>query len=88
EAADVYLVEPGVAPIVKLVDLSRSTMSTIRVCLIFSLCYNTLAASLAMMGLINALIAAILMPISSLTVVAICTGAGNRMKPSRPQEHR
>tara|TARA_R110000737_G_scaffold2923_1_gene8394 strand:+ start:254920 stop:257427 length:2508 start_codon:yes stop_codon:yes gene_type:complete len=88
EAADVYLVEPGVAPIVKLVDLSRSTMSTIRVCLIFSLCYNTLAASLAMMGLINALIAAILMPISSLTVVAICTRAGSRIKPTHTPEPR
>ncbi len=76
EAADVYLVEPGVTPIVRLTDLSRSTMSTIRLCLVISICYNTIAASLAMAGLISALIAAIIMPISSLTVVAICTNAG------------
>jgi len=83
EAADVYLVEPGVAPIVKLTDLSRSTMSTIRLCLLISVCYNTIAASLAMAGLISALIAAILMPISSLTVVAICTRAGKNVAPSK-----
>lgn len=76
EAADVYLVHPGLSPIVKLIDLSRSTMSTIRLCLIVSIVYNTIAATLAMTGVINALIAAILMPISSLTVVAICTRAG------------
>lgn len=87
EAADVYLIEPGVAPIVKLTDLSRSTMSTIRVCLIFSLTYNTIAASLAMAGLISALIAAIIMPISSLTVVAICTRAGKNVAPTKSSTH-
>lgn len=84
EAADVYLVEPGVTPIVKLADLSHSTMSTIRLCLVISVCYNTIAASLAMAGLISALIAAILMPISSLTVVAICTRAGKNRAPTKP----
>lgn len=83
EAADVYLIEPGVAPIVKLTDLSRSTMSTIRICLVISVCYNTVAASLAMAGLISALIAAIIMPISSLTVVAICTRAGKNVAPTK-----
>jgi len=86
EAADVYLVEPGVAPIVRLTDLSRSTMSTIRLCLVISVCYNTIAASLAMAGLISALIAAIIMPISSLTVVAICTKAGKNVAVDRSQQ--
>ncbi len=76
QASDLYLVHPGLSPIVDLVRLSRSTMSTIRLCLVISICYNAVAASLAMMGLISALIAAIIMPISSLTVVAICTRAG------------
>ena len=83
QAADVYLIEPGVAPIVKLADLSRSTMSTIRLCLIFSLTYNTVVASLAMAGLISALIAAIIMPLSSLTVVALCTRAGKNITPTK-----
>jgi Cu2+-exporting ATPase len=81
EAADVYLVHPGVTPIVNLVDLSRSTMSTIRMCLIFSLTYNAITASLAIAGFITAFLAAILMPISSLTVVAICTRAGKNTTP-------
>lgn len=76
EAADVYLVHPGLTPIVNLIDLSRSTMSTIRLCMLVSLVYNSIAATLAITGIIDALIAAVLMPISSLTVVALCTRAG------------
>lgn len=79
EAADVYLVHPGVDPIVNLVDLSRSTMSTIRMCMIFSLTYNIITGSLAIAGFITAFLAAVLMPISSLTVVAICTRAGKNI---------
>ena len=80
-----YLVHPGVTPIVNLVDLSRSTMSTIRLCLIFSLTYNTITATLAIAGFITAFLAAILMPISSLTVVAICTRAGKNTTPKPEQ---
>ena len=87
QASDLYLVHPGLSPIVDLVRLSRSTMSTIRLCLMISICYNVVAASLAMMGLISALIAAIIMPISSLTVVAICTRAG-RIHSTRGTESR
>lgn len=73
EAADVYLTRQGVRPIVDLISLSSHTMRTIHICLVFSICYNSIAAILAMTGVINALIAAILMPISSLTVVALST---------------
>lgn len=75
-AADLYLVHQGVAPIAHIARLARSTMSTIRACLVFSLGYNAVTGALAMMGYIDALAAAVLMPISSLTVVAICTRAG------------
>ncbi|MGV6814709.1 MAG: heavy metal translocating P-type ATPase [Phycisphaerales bacterium] len=75
EAADVYLTKQGVEPIVKLASLGRHTMRTIYISLIFSVCYNAVAAGLAMSGIITALIAAVLMPISSLTVVAISTRA-------------
>lgn len=73
EAADIYLTSPGVEPLVKLVSLSTHTMRTIHACLVFSICYNLFVAVLAMTGIINALIAAIVMPISSLTVVAMST---------------
>ncbi len=72
EAADVYLADMGVFPLVRLVSLSSATMRTIRMCLVVSLSYNVVAGSLAMTGVINALIAAVLMPMSSLTVIALC----------------
>ncbi len=77
EAADIYLTKQGVAPLVDLASLSVHTMRTIRLCLVFSVCYNAMAAILAMTGIINALIAAIIMPISSLTVVALSTRKWN-----------
>lgn len=73
QAADVYLTAPGVMPIEALCDLSRHTMKTIHIGLAVSLCYNTVAASLAIAGLISALIAAVIMPMSSLSVVALAT---------------
>jgi Cu2+-exporting ATPase len=79
QAADVYLTTPGVMPIETLCDLGRHTMKTIRIGLGVSLTYNTVAASLAVAGLISALIAAVIMPLSSLSVVALAT---------RPWKHR
>lgn len=80
EAADIYLTKQGVAPIVALASLAAHTMRTIHISLIFSVCYNAIAAMLAMTGIINALIAAVIMPISSLTVVAISTRKWNAPK--------
>ncbi|MBL4698591.1 MAG: cation-translocating P-type ATPase, partial [Phycisphaerales bacterium] len=71
EAADIYLTKQGVGPLVALASLGAHTMRTIHMSLLFSVCYNGVAAILAMTGTINALIAAIIMPISSLTVVAM-----------------
>lgn len=69
-AADVYLGSPGLTPILDLMLASRRTMRVIRRNLAFSLFYNVLAAALAILGVLNPLIAAILMPVSSLTVLA------------------
>ncbi len=68
-AADVYLDRPGLAPIVDLTHAARRTMRVIRRNLSLSLFYNVVAAGLAVTGVINPLIAAVLMPLSSLTVV-------------------
>ncbi len=68
-AADVFLQKPGVEPIIELVDGARRTTRVIRNNILFSLAYNTLGASLAISGLLNPLVAAVLMPISSLVVV-------------------
>lgn len=67
-AADVFLQTPGVTPLVELVRGSRRTARTIRNNIVFSLLYNVGGASLAMAGALNPLLAAVLMPVSSLVV--------------------
>jgi Cu2+-exporting ATPase len=69
-AAHVYLQRPGVGAVVDLLEGARATMRVIRRNLILSLGYNVLGVALAMAGLIGPLLAAILMPLSSLTVIA------------------
>lgn len=78
-AADVSLQTEGLAPIVELVEASRRVLRTIHLTIATSLGYNAVAAALAMAGIISPLLAAIIMPASSLTVVAICV----RAKPFR-----
>jgi Cu2+-exporting ATPase len=68
-AADVFLARPGTRPVARLLEGSRRTMGVIRRNLLLSLVYNLAGASLAMAGLISPLLAAILMPASSLTVI-------------------
>ena len=70
-SSDVYLARPGLRPILELMAAARATVRTIRFGLFASLCYNVVAASLAMAGWIGPLTAAILMPISSFTVVTL-----------------
>lgn len=70
-AADVYFSSPGLAPIVDLINASRRTLTVIRLNLAASIFYNAFAAALAITGTITPLVAAILMPISSLTVLTI-----------------
>ena len=58
-------------PLGQLFAGARRTMNVIRWNLVFSLAYNVVGAGLSMAGLISPLLAAILMPASSLTVIAI-----------------
>ncbi len=71
QAADVYINRPGLDGILMLIDGARKSMRTIRCNFVVSLSYNVIAAGLAMAGLINPLIAAILMPVSSLSALTI-----------------
>jgi Cu2+-exporting ATPase len=68
-AADVYLARPGLAPIAELLEGSRRTLRVIHRNLVFSLAYNAVAVSLAMAGMMSPVLAAVLMPASSITVV-------------------
>jgi Cu2+-exporting ATPase len=69
-SADVYITRPGLQPVVFLLDGARRTMRVIRRNIAFSLVYNVVGIGLAVTGMINPVIAAIMMPLSSLTVVA------------------
>jgi Cu2+-exporting ATPase len=68
-SSDVYLTEPGLTPLVRLVDGARRTFRVIERNVAFSIIYNLIGAGLAVTGHLTPLVAAILMPASSLTVV-------------------
>ena len=70
-AAPVYFAQEGLRDMVRLIRLARTTMRTIRWNFAASLSYNVLAVGLAATGHISPLLAAVLMPISSLSVVCI-----------------
>ncbi|MEZ4585933.1 MAG: heavy metal translocating P-type ATPase metal-binding domain-containing protein [Gemmatimonadales bacterium] len=70
-AADVYLARPGLEPLVELIDGAGSTRTVIRAAIGFSLAYNLVGAALAMAGMVTPLLAAVLMPASSLTVLGL-----------------
>jgi P-type Cu2+ transporter len=69
EAADVYLKTPSISAIAAIADGARETLRMIRRSLRISLAYNLTAGALAAAGVIHPLIAALLMPLSSLTVL-------------------
>ena len=68
-SADVFVARPGLAPIAELLVGARRTLAVIRRNLLCSLGYNAIAVALAMAGRLDPIAAAILMPLSSLTVI-------------------
>lgn len=71
QAAPVYLGRPGLGGLLDLLDASHRTMRAIRRNFAISLAYNAVAVGLAMAGLVSPLVAAVLMPLSSISVVAL-----------------
>jgi heavy metal translocating P-type ATPase len=70
KASDVYLVTPGLSALLKLFSLSAETMKVIKRNIALSLIYNSVSVVAVFSGYITPLIAAIIMPLSSLTVLA------------------
>ena len=68
-AADIVLTREGLQPLVEILDGARRLRGVIRRNIGFSLVYNIAASSLAIAGIVGPLLAAVLMPVSSLTVV-------------------
>jgi Cu2+-exporting ATPase len=85
--ADVHLARPGLEPLVRLVEGAERTMRVIRRNIGFSLAYNLVGAALAISGRLDPLIAAVLMPASSLTVVlASWRSRTFEQPPTHPEE--
>jgi len=70
-AAPIFLANNRLASVVELLDASTNVVKGIRRCFAASLIYNSVTISLAIFGWIHPLIAAVLMPISGLTVLAM-----------------
>jgi Cu2+-exporting ATPase len=86
-AADVFATEPGVAPVLEAINGAQQTLRAIRRGLAFSLAYNALGVGLAMSGVLSPLLAAVMMPLSSITVLASALRSrafsGHTSKPGR-----
>lgn len=76
--ADFYYLGRGIGGLRALFDVNNVRRRTQIAVLIFSIVYNLLAVGLAVMGKMNPLIAAALMPINSLLTLALVTGGMRR----------
>ena len=70
DAARAFTTRSGIAPVVELTAGARRTLRVIRRGIAFSLLYNAVGMGLAIAGVLSPLLAAILMPLSSLTVIS------------------
>lgn len=68
-SADVYFTRGGLEPLFDLLSLSQQARQVLVRNLSISLIYNTIGGVLALLGFINPMMAAILMPISSLIII-------------------
>ncbi|HET9929675.1 MAG TPA: heavy metal translocating P-type ATPase [Polyangiaceae bacterium] len=70
-AADVFTTEPGLMRVVEAVEGSRRTLRVIQRGVAISLAYNLVGVGLAVAGVLSPLWAAVLMPLSSVSVVTL-----------------
>lgn len=86
-AARGFSTTPGVAPVLEAILGARQTLFAIYRGLAFSLAYNVLGVALAMTGVLSPLWAAVLMPLSSLTVLtsALASRAFREARPTRAE---
>lgn len=79
QSADIYLAEAGIGQLPGLLRHARETRRLLKLALGFSLTYNLLGVTAAMLGFVTPLVAAILMPLSALTVISIVLAGGQRL---------
>lgn len=71
EVVDVFISMQDVRLIAETFEGADRTMRLARVNLLLSACYNFIAGTAALLGMVDPLVAAVLMPISSASVIAI-----------------
>lgn len=71
-AADLYLSRPGLTPLLEVVLASRRTLCVVKLALASSVIYNLVAGTIAVTGHMNPIIAALVMPLSSITSLSLC----------------
>ena len=76
-ACDAILDATALPQLEKFVHFAKISMQVVRISLLISLLYNLIGLGFAISGQLSPIIAAILMPLSSVTVVAFVVGATN-----------
>ena len=71
QEADVYCAKGGFSDVPRVIRGAQRTFARLRLSLVVSLLYNSVAGVLAIAGEISPLLAAVIMPISSLTAIGI-----------------
>jgi len=74
-ACDAILESGRFADLVKFIHFSKTSLNIVKISYAISILYNIIGLSFAVQGLLSPIIAAILMPLSSVTVVAFVTFA-------------
>jgi Cu+-exporting ATPase len=74
-ACDAILEAGRFADLVKFIRFSKTSLNIVKISFGISILYNIIGLSFAVQGLLSPIIAAILMPLSSVTVVAFVTFA-------------
>jgi P-type Cu+ transporter len=70
QVSDVYAPQKKLTALLELVELSKRVHTTLKTNLFFAIFYNTVGGILALLGFVNPLVAAILMPLSSLAITS------------------
>ncbi|MFM1868326.1 MAG: putative copper-importing P-type ATPase, partial [Planctomycetota bacterium] len=86
--ADVCLAASGMRPLARFLEGARTSMGAIKINLVVSVAYNALGGVLAFAGLVNPLVAAILMPLSGLTVLVLALQLPSFELPPRAEGER
>lgn len=73
DSADVVLDRPGLRGVVDAIQLAKQGVARLQRCFCFAGIYNVFGLGLASAGFVHPLLAAVLMPISSLVIVSLAT---------------